>query len=535
MLFLANATIIDGTGVDAYPGGLLLRDGLIEQICSSQPPGIPFIDLQGLAVAPGFIDLHSHSDLMVQQSPREKMNQGVTAEVVGNCGFSPYPCGPNCDLLIEQNAGILYGRKSWPHAADYLQEARAHSPLVHIESLVGHGALRTAVYGADAGKLSLDRLPQMERLLDEALHQGAVGLSSGLMYSPGSEAPFEELEALCRIVARHGKLYTTHMRSYSWTLLEAIEEQLELARRTGCRLQLSHLQAVGRANWHKQTKALQMIEDARAEGIDVAFDCYPYLAGSTVMTQLLPQSVVAQGTPALLTLLASASSRRELIAYLENETAQAWNDIYISSLHSSDNQRLVGQSLANIADERNIPAPVALLNVLLEEECRVNILAFNQSEENLREMLTHPLSSIITDGFYVSGKPHPRLAGAFPLFLGEYVREKRWLSLPEAVRKITHAPAERLGLRGRGAIVPGNLSDLVVFDPAEIGTTASYEHPTRTPHGISLIFKGQFMRIPSSSLMDKGGKIGQAITLDHAKVWQTPATFPSRESVYEWC
>jgi N-acyl-D-amino-acid deacylase len=520
MLLLSNALIIDGSGNAPYPGSVLVSQGRIVATGQIEPPpaDVDEIDLRGAALSPGFIDLHSHSDLKVIENRREKSDQGITSEVVGNCGFSPYPCGRHADLLAEQNEGILNGPASWDNAAAYLADVRRSSKLVHVESLIGHGALRTAVCGKVASSTQLIHLDALEGTLDDALSDGAIGFSTGLMYAPGSQAPFEELEALCRVVARHDKLYTSHMRSYSWKLVESVEEQIELARRTGCRLQISHLQAVGRNNWYKQRIALDNIEAAHADGIDIGFDCYPYLAGSTVMTQLLPQTALQDGLTGMLALIASPFSRAELERALDEQTAQAWNDIFISSLQSPANRNLIGKHIAEIADARGTKPAATVLDILTEEAGKVNIVAFNQSESNLRELLTHPLSSIITDGFYVPERPHPRLAGAFPTFLGDFVRQRQWLSLSAATRKISSQPAGRLSLSNRGNLNPGSIADLTIFDPNLIGSAATYENPSTPPSGIHLVISGQTILPKSSSLLDSRGILASGWVLPHATV-----------------
>lgn len=519
MLLLRNGLLFDGTGDPPRHGSVMVRQGRIVAAGEFEPPAdADEIDLRGLAVAPGFIDMHSHSDLKVLENRREKIDQGITTEVVGNCGFSPYPCGAHASLVGEQNEGILNGSATWANAGEYLAAVRRSARLTHVESLIGHGALRTAVLGADAGSPELLKLDALEGLLDEALAEGAIGFSTGLMYAPGSQAPFAELEALCRVVARRGKLYTTHMRSYSWELLESVDEQIELARRTGCRLQISHLQAVGRDNWAKQRVALDRIEAAHAEGIDIGFDCYPYLAGSTVMTQLLPQSALGGRTAGLLELIAGAASRAELERRLEEETAQGWDDIFISSLETTENRGLVGQTVAGIAAARGVSPAAAVLDLLAEEQGKVTIVAFNQSEANLKDLLRHPLSSIITDGFYVEERPHPRLAGAFPTFLGTFARERGYLSMAAAVGKITRQPAARLGLADRGQMTPGAVAELTVFDPAKIGSAGTFDAPTVAPEGLALVVKGQLLLPKSSSLLDGRGILQSGRPLAHARV-----------------
>ena len=423
----------------------------------------------------------------------------MTTEVVGNCGFSPYPLGPDRKALRDFANGIFCGSADWgwEGAQEYLAEIERRATLVHVRSLVGHGSMRIAVAGHRQGPLEPAEADRLEGLLSESLSDGACGFSTGLMYAPGSSAPFEELVRLCRTVARHDKIYATHMRSYSRALLESVEEQLELARQSGCRLQISHLQAVGRANWDKPDQAIKKIEKARQEGLDVAFDIHPYLAGATVMTQLLPQWALEGGMPALLALLKSPARRAEIAAEVREENAGRWSDIVVSSVHSGENSGVIGKSLGEIARERACDPVEATFDLLIEEEGAVNIIAFNQSEENLRQLLTHPLCLVISDGFYVRGKPHPRLFGTFPALLGGVCRDKRWLDLAEAVHKVTQMPAWRFGIKHRGLVAPGYFADLVVFDAGQIGSAADYQKPEQPPQGIRMVFREGRMVVPA--------------------------------------
>jgi dihydroorotase/N-acyl-D-amino-acid deacylase len=482
-----GATIFDGTGSDARQGSVLIEGGRIAAAGKIEiPAGCNTIDCAGLALAPGFIDIHSHSDLQVIERKPEKVLQGVTTEVVGNCGFSPYPMPDDASLLHSFADGILCGGGGswgWTTARDYLEAAQSSN--VHVLSLTGHGSLRIASAGNRQGALTAAQLDRMEGLLDDALAAGSCGFSTGLMYAPGSSAPVEELDRMCRVVARRGKVYATHIRDYAEHLVEAVEEQLGIARRTGCRLQISHMQAVGQRFWDRQQPALDAIGKARKEGVDVAFDCYPYVAGSTVLTQLLPQSALEGGLDAMLERL--ATPERALIAdATDSGLAQTWADIYIAATASGRN---VGRNLEEIGSERGVRPVDAAIDILLEERGAVNILEFNQSEDNLRQTLTHPLSIVISDGFYVEGRPHPRLHGTFPCLLGDIVRKRSWMPLAEAVRKITDAPAQRFGLRDRGRIAPGYAADLVLFDPERIGSPATYETPDVPPTGIHMVMR----------------------------------------------
>lgn len=489
-ILLAGGAVVDGSGAEPVRADVLLEHGRIAEVGAIYAPGASRVDCTGLLVAPGFIDAHSHSDLQVLESRPEKLRQGVTTEVVGNCGFSAYPTGSHTAELREFANGILCGDGGWgwASAADYLADVERRATTGAL-SLVGHGSLRIAQAGLRQGPLAARDVEAMSAVLDEALTAGAAGFSTGLMYAPGSSAPSDELEALCRVVARRGKVYATHMRGYFGDVLDAIEEQLELARRTGCKLQISHLQVVGRANWPLQSRALDKIERARAEGIDVAFDCYPYIAGSTVLTQILPQSALEGGAESLMARLRDPAERARIARETDANLAWDWRDILISAVGSGARPEVVGRSIADLAADAGRPPVETALDLLVEERGAVNMISFNQSEENLRQTLAHPLSLIISDGFYVNGRPHPRLWGTFPRLLGTFVREQKLLTIGEAIRKITRAPAERFGARDIGRIEPGAAADITVFDAAEIGSPADYSDPERVPTGIRAVFR----------------------------------------------
>ena len=504
---LMGGAIVDGTGAPRYSGEVIIAGDRIVSagVCESSRPTAAaereceVVDCTGCVIAPGFIDAHSHSDLQILENRNEKLLQGVTTEVVGNCGFSAYPLPEDPRVLRDFANGIFCGDDSWGwnSASDYLRSA-SRSKVATVASLVGHGSLRIKVAGNVCRSLTSRELDTMLALLDEALQEGAAGLSSGLMYAPGSGASAEELAALCRVVARRGGVYATHMRNYSEMLVEAVEEQISIAQESGCRLQISHLQAAGPDNWSLQQYAIASVEQAFAHGVDVAFDAYPWLAGCTVLTQVLPQAALDGGISQLLSRLRDPVQRESIRTKIKPEAR--WNGVVITSA-ANDSASLVGRSIQEIADERGSEPENVVINILLEQEGNVNIVEHCQSMENLHALLTHPLAIVITDGVYTSGRSHPRLYGTFPLLLGDIVRERKWLSLEEAVHKVTGKPAAVFHLHDRGRIAEGYVADITVFDPKIIRTDASYDLPVVRPVGVKSVWRNGKVVVNGNALV----------------------------------
>ena len=504
---LTRGKIVDGSAAPPVAGDVVIQGG---RIVSIESPGVgvsdatrnaeyTVVDCSGCVLAPGFIDAHSHSDLQVLKNGTEKLLQGVTAEVVGNCGFSAYPMPHDAQVLRDFANGILCGDNTWgwSSAAEYLASAR-HSKVATVTSLVGHGSLRIKVMGNTTREATGVELEAMSGLLDQALAEGAAGLSSGLMYAPGSGASSAELTALARVVARRGGVYATHMRSYSAGLVDAVQEQITIAEGSGCRLQISHLQAAGEDYWPLQQMAIDAIEQASMRGVDVAFDAYPWLAGSTVLTQVLPQSALEGGTAALLSRLRDPAQRQAIGRHIKPEAR--WNGVVITSAATHEDL-LVGRSVQEIADERRTDPETAVMDILLEQEGNVNIVEHCQSLENLHALLAHPLAVVITDGVYTRGRSHPRLYATFPLLLGDLVRERKWLSLEEAIHKVTGRPAQIFNMRERGRIAKGYVADITVFDPGAVRTGATYEKPDVAPSGIRSVYRGGTLAVNEGLIM----------------------------------
>jgi N-acyl-D-amino-acid deacylase len=507
-LLIKDARIADGTGNPWFWGEVAVRNGQIATVGRTRSRvgrsrAAHTVDARGQVVAPGFIDGHTHSDLMVLDHPETeiKPRQGVTTEVVGNCGMSCAPFSPErLDLLKSYVEPILgpTGREwSWETFSGYLDAISGAGPSENVASFVGHGTLRIAVMGFEDRPASPSELDLMKALLREALEAGAVGLSLGLMYSPGAYATEEELSELCSVLPEHDGLLATHIRGEGNSLITSIEEVARVAERSGIPLHVSHLKAAGRSNWGTVEQAMELLENARSRGLDATCDVYPYTAGSTTLTTLLPPWALEGGIPRLLARLADKATRRRIKEELRHEqenwdnlvASTGWRAVQISSVYHGPNPEIEGRDLVEIAELRGKAPADCAMDLLLEHEGKVSIVFFHMSESDVDEVVRWDRSLIASDSLHSgAAKPHPRLYGCFPRLFARYVREKKLLTLEEAVRKVTSFPAARFGLHGRGLIKPGHAADLIIFDPEEISDTATYEDPKQYPEGISHVF-----------------------------------------------
>ncbi|MGI9862313.1 D-aminoacylase [Moorella naiadis] len=501
-LLIKGGTVVDGTGRPPFRADVGLQGARVAALGRlEQAPAARMIDAGGLVVAPGFIDFHSHADAELLRDPedRAKLAQGVTTEVVGNCGMSLVPSHEeSLPLLAAYASPVLGGIPAKFRAgsvAGYFTQLKRQGIAVNVATYTGHGSIRLAVIGMDDRRAGKNELDAMAALLDRAMQEGAMGLSSGLLYPPGCYAPTGELIALCRVARQYGGIYVSHIRNESDGVLEAIEEALEIGRQAGIPVHISHLKACGPRNWPQIPRALALLAAAREQGQDVTWDTYPYIAGSTTAASLLPPWAVAGGTAALQERLHSL----EICARIKKawqEGLPGWDNmvsslgydrLVINAVAHGENEDCVGLNLAEIGSKRSCEPADALLDLLRTEGGSLAIETYHASEETLSLILHHPVTTIGSDGIYSGDQTHPRLYGTFVRVLGRYVRERKLLTLEEAVAKMTSRPAARLGLRGRGKVTAGYYADLVLFDPETIADRATFQEPARTPAGIKAV------------------------------------------------
>ena len=493
-LLLCGGQIADGTGAPlrsadvgiSAGGGSGSGTGSGERTLRILPPGeCPgsaarrVFNVSGLVLAPGFIDAHTHSDETALSgvgpaAAEAAVRQGVTVEVCGNCGSSAFPA-PYADFPAFAGAHAAVGRPN------------------HIVSLVGHGTLRAAVVGHRARAATRTEIDAMCGLLSDALGAGAVGFSTGLIYPPGCYADTAEITALAAVAARHGKPYVTHLRDEMSAVESALEEAVDIARDSGAPLHVSHHKTAGKYAWGGTERTLPWLEKLRSKGMDITCDVYPYTAGSTSLAALLPPWAHDGGPARLLARLGDRGQREKMRVSIddglpgwENTVGNGgWDRISVAG--AAQSPELVGRAIADIAAERGADPLDVAADLLLAEDGEVTIISHSMREDDVRRVLSAPFAMIGSDGVPKPGRPHPRWAGTFARVLGHYARDLGLLSIPEAVRKMTGATAERFGLSGRGLLRDGARADLVAFDPLLVADRATYADPLLAPAGVHLV------------------------------------------------
>jgi len=505
---ISGARLVDGSGNPWRYADVALAGDRIADIVS--PGAIPFdqvhevVDARGMVVCPGFIDIQSHSilPLMIDGRSVSKITQGVTTEIMGEA-WTPAPFGGRIDdplanaLFEQQIPGWPERMRSWRRFGDWLRAMVEHGVTPNIGSFLGGGTLRQYACGMRMGRADADELRVMRQVMAEAMEDGAFGVSYALIYPPDSFVDTDELVEVCRVVAHYHGIYITHVRSEAELLVESIGEAIEIGRRAGLPVEIYHLKAAGRPNWHRMPAAIRTIEEGRASGVDVTADMYPYAASGTGLSAILPPWADADGRlyenladPAM-----RARIRAEVLAPAGDWEAMAHNTgpdgVMPIGFQKPEHQEYVGKRLAEIAEMRGQHWLDAALDLLLAERQRISTIYFSMDETNVRMQLGLPWIKIATDaGGYdpvwavARGPVHPRSYGTYPRVLGRYVREEHALTLEDAVRKMSSAVAERLGLRDRGLLRAGCFADVVVFDPATITDRATFEAPHQLSSGV---------------------------------------------------
>lgn len=500
---IQNAHVIDGSGRPAREGNVAIASGKIAAIGKLEGDAERVIDATDLVLAPGFIDMHSHTDagLFVEPRAESKITQGCTLEVCGNCGFSSAPCLDEPGIAELESWREKYDIKDhWSTMGEFLTALERRSIGINFLTLIGHGNIRAAAVGLADREATPHELSEMRRLVSESMEQGAFGISTGLIYAPGCFAPTSELIGITKAVRPYGGIYASHIRDEREGLVEAVEEAIAIGRGAGVPVQISHHKACGAVNWGKVKTTLEMISAAQSEGVDVTADQYPYAATSTALSVFMPHWAHDGGNKAMLQRI--HDMRPQLLNHLNRSSEQGefgnngdWSSVLISSVRTENNRDCEGKSIEEIAAERGATPADTVLDLLTEEEAMVGMVQFAMCEDDIQAVMQNMDVMVGTDasaraitGEYATGKPHPRAFGTFTRILGHYVREQRIIPLEMAIRKMTALPAKKMGLKDRGKISIGAWADIVIFDADKVKDMATYGNPYQNSVGIEYVF-----------------------------------------------
>jgi N-acyl-D-amino-acid deacylase len=517
---IAGGRVVDGTGSPGVMADVGIsgdRIGAIGDLASAEAE--ERIDATGLTVAPGFIDIHSHSDFLAPAESHGEIlapfiGQGITTIVTGNCGYSPAPVNPVTADELDSYTAFLRGPdlpRAWDSFGSYLDYLDDHGVALNVVPMVAHGALRIEQVGFRGSALEPDEQDAMRRSLERSLEEGAFGLSSGLLYAPGIFAPPEEIEALAAGLKPFDAIYTSHIRGSSETLLSATKEVIRVGELNGIACQHSHIEAFGKPHWPKIEAIVDLHERARERAVDTGFDVIPYVAANTTLLAIFPPWALSGGVEALLERLRDPEQRQRVRRSIDEDIpgwpcwipgawphnlveATGWRNISLLWVESQANKGLEGKTMPQVAAERDTDPFEAAADIVLEENGHamalyVGVSGDLEDDSGLRTLLRHPWASIETDAILTGrGVPHPAAYGAFPRVLGHFSRDLGLFTLEEAVRKMTSLPAERFGLRSRGRIAEGHAADLVLFDARTVADRTSYQDPSAAPAGIEYVF-----------------------------------------------
>jgi len=510
-LLIKNGRIVDGAGNPWYAGDVAVEGDRIAAIGKlSEAKAERVIDVKGLVVTPGFVDAHSHSDFntLVYREMESTVMQGITTVVAGQCGSTAAPVNPDRREAFEKDAnsqlppGVTI-KVTWSTFDEYLREEEKAGLGANVAHMVGHGAIREAGMGPDARAPTAKELRRMKELTAEAMKAGAYGISSGLIYPPGIFAKTRELIEVAKVTAEYGGIYDTHIRGEGRALLKSVREAITIGEKAGIPVQISHHKAANKAVWGRSKTTLKLIEKARAKGIDVTVDQYPYRAGATSLVTLLPPWAHDGGMEKLFARLADPKQREKMrkdikdgIPGWENFAGElGWENVMVSSIKGNKNKRYEGKTMDVIAKEmKENDVFDALWKLILAEEVTPGMIIFSMDEGDIKRIMASPYqmvgtdaSSVCNSGPFGLGKPHPRHFGTYPRVLGKYVREEGVMRLEEAIRKMTSFPAQRFGILDRGILRPGMYADITILDPVTVIDKATFEDPHQYPEGMPYV------------------------------------------------
>ncbi len=496
---IKNARIYDGAGTPAFPGDLAVKNGRISQIARHIDAACPIVDAAGLALSPGFIDPHSHSDGVLESWPSSyyKLEQGITTEVTGSCGASRAPVSrqfPDTSLRILASGGGDINPDDYSTFAAYMRRMNiSFGPNIAMQ--VGHSTLRAAVSGIADRPLTPGEMDAMRAHVEEAMQAGAMGVSFGLIYPPGSYGDERELTELVKIVARYGGTFTIHMRNESSGLLESVAEVIRMSETTGCRAVISHHKASGKRNHGLTARSLELVDSAVARGCDIYLDQYPYTASSTGMDTMIPGGLHTMGTDRLVRMMSEPSGRAELRSAIEKDRGvEAGGDLaatmdYVMVATSDSHPGYSGRMLLDIAREKDMDICELLFDTLRDDRLSTGAIFFSMCEEDVERVMKYPRVMIGTDGLFTGDEfAHPRAFGTFPRFLGRYVRDRGIMPLEEAIRRITSMPAGVFGFQSKGLLREGMDADLTLFDPEVIIDNADYVSYNAKCTGLAAVY-----------------------------------------------
>lgn len=523
-ILFKNGIVCDGTGQPLFRGNVGVQDGKIVLVGQDTEDAAAVLDIDGLVIAPGFIDEHTHTDRTIFEfpSPGGRITQGITSEVVCNCGIGPFPNSSAHKEELLPYLDSLYSSEipydlSWTDFSGFADAVDAVHPGINLLPLTAHGALRMAVMGTEERKPSPEEMEKMKELLHESLCQGAWGMSTGLVYPPGSFADTKELEALAEVLAHHGAVFTSHVRGESGTLLTAIDEILGIGKRTGCAVLISHLKAIGPQYWGDGCRGLEKIIRARKKGQTVWADQYPYDATNTGLTVLVPDWAHNGGMAALTERLQDPQLRPRLLRDIRKrmDIRGGPSCVQIASIHTAKGRRYIGKTLEEIGTEEKKTPEEAAADIIEQERGAVSAVYFSLGKQDVETIIQDPTVAVCSDGFGLSvgsrteqSSVHPRAYGTFPRVLRKYVREEKLLSLSTAVWKMTGLPAKAFSIPDRGQLKEGYTADITVFNPRTVSDRSTFVNPHQYSEGVEYVMvKGVFSLKEGQLTGDGNGQV----------------------------